>query len=725
MHRRFFYLIAVCLLIAAVMPGCAHKAEPTETTPPPIGTVAGIPETTLTPTPTPNPTPAPEPTPTPTSAPEPIPAPTPAPEPTSTVTPTSPSENTPLTILSIIGGDVLVMSARTDTWHQVTEGTTLQPGDTIKTGSNSKAEITFFDGSTIELETSTEIAVSELGINDTGSTTIRLTQLLGNTISRVKKLTDSASRYEIETPAAIAAVRGSTMVVTVGNDGKTVVANEHGDIRVIVDGTEYIIHEGMKRTIEPGQLLGPEVPINPPPSNGGGGGGGSSTVLQAKMEVVMHVEPPEAHVGDVITYTYYLHNTGDLPFHNISVRDDVAGNATYQSGDVNANSILNPNETWVFTSTYTIQAVDPSPLVATATISATTSTSVTVVDTETATTSILPEESIPGIAITKTALPLQVHVGDNITYTYEVTNTGNTPLSDITVTDNRLGTIPFPSGIDEESILDIEETWVFSANYTAGSDDPSPLENTANVSGMDNSEQIVTASDNASVAILRPSIALDKTANADQFHVGDNVTYTYTVTNTGNTPLGDISVSDDLIEIITFVSGDINLDEILDVEETWIFTANYTVIGDDPSPLENTGNVFGMDGLKQIVIASDSASVVILRPGITIHKTAYPNPVNEGDEITYIYKVTNNGNTPLGNISVTDDPAEIITYMGGDSDGDGLLDVGEIWFFHATHTACPSDPDTLVNTATVSGTDDLERIVTASNTAHVHISRPQ
>jgi uncharacterized repeat protein (TIGR01451 family) len=504
------------------------------------------------------------------------------------------------------------MSAGTDTWHEATLGTTLQPGDTIKTGGSSKAEITFFEGSTIELEASAEIVVSEIGVKDTGSTTIRLTQLLGKTISRVKKLTDSASSYEIETPAAIAAVRGSTMVVTVATDGATVVANEHGDIRVIVDGTEYIIHEGMKRTIIPGQPPGPEVPINPPPSEAGGGGG-SSTVLQAKMEVIMLAEPPEAHVGDNITYTYRLHNTGNLPFHNISVSNNVAGNATYQSGDVNANSILNPNETWVFTSTYTVREGDPSPLVATAIISATTSTSVTVVDTETATTSILPEESIPGIAITKTADPLQVHVGDNITYIYTVTNTGNTPLLIISMIDDLIETVTFGGGDSNgDGLLDVGEVWEFTANYTAGVEDPELLENTANVSGRDELSQIVTASDNASVTILRPGIAITKTAEPLEVHVGYNITYTYQVTNTGNTPLANVSVTDNLIPSLTFVSSDINVDEILDVGETWVFSATYTVRNVDAPSLVNIAEVSGWDDLEQEVTASDSESVTIL-----------------------------------------------------------------------------------------------------------------
>ncbi len=276
----------------------------------------------------------------------------------------------------------MVKRAGTDTWIKALVEMTLQPGDTIKTGDYSGTEITFFEGSTVELEASTEITVAELGISAGGSTKVRLTQLLGKTVTRVKKLTDPGSSFDIETPAAIAAVRGSTMTVTVAANGRTVVGNEHGDIRIIVAGTEYTISEGMQRTIAPGEPPSAEMPIVPP--------GGFPPPPQARLDVTLQAAPPEAHVGDVITYTCSLHNSGDLSFNSISASSNVSGNATYQSGDTNNNGLLDPNETWLLTSTYSVHAADYPQVVASANISATTSSGVTLVDTETVTTSVLP-----------------------------------------------------------------------------------------------------------------------------------------------------------------------------------------------------------------------------------------------------------------------------------------------------------------------------------------------
>ncbi len=720
MSRHLILLVALLVLIPTLLTGCPEKEPPPASTP--------LPEVTLSPKPVtdlePQPTPTTEPTGTVAAVPAPKPEATPEATLSPTPTPLPAASSTPLTILSIIGGDVYVLKAGTESWEKAEVGTTLQPGDIVKSARGSHAEVTFFDGSTIELEQSTELAMSELSVDDNGSTTTRLAQSLGKTISRVKKLADPASKYEVETPAAIAAVRGSVMEVTVEDDGTTTVANVSGDIRVIVDGEEYIIHEGMKRTIKPGEKPGPEVPINPT-GGGGGGGGGHVASPQGRMEVTIYTQPPIAHVGDIITYTYYVRNTGDLPLNNISVSNDITGNAIYQSGDVNINTVLDRNEIWVFTSTYMVRAGDPSLLIATTTVSALTFTSVTVIDTEIVTTSIEPDESDTGIVITKIADPLAVHEDDDITYTYYVLNTGNMSLMNVLVTDDRLGSIPFASGDDNEnSLLDIDEIWVFTAIHAASGEDPDLLVNIAEASGMDALEQTIADSDTANVSIIRPGIALVKTADPLEVPEGDDITYTYTVTNTGNTPLAGVSVTDDRLGSIPFTSGDDNENSLLDTDETWVFTAIYTTTINEPDFLINTAEVSGSDALERIVTDSDTASVSIIRPGIALVKTADPLEVHEGDNITYTYTVTTTSDISLSNISVTDDRLGSIPFASGDDNENGVLDGDETWLFTANYTTNVYDPDLLVNIAEASGSDALERIVTDSDTASVSIIRP-
>jgi len=208
-----------------------------------------------------------------------------------------------LTILSITEGDVSVMKAGTDSWTEAQVEMELEVGDTIKTGDDSGAEITFFDGSTMELEAGTEIEIISLDLScDTGVTTITLTQTIGTTISRVTKLLDPASSYEVETPTGVAGVRGSVLIVTVGGNGTTLLTNQQGDIFAIAQGVELQIPEGQQCIIESGQP--PElIPVNDPPlaENDAAITDEDNPVTVAAPGVLNNDSDPD--VGDTLTVT--------------------------------------------------------------------------------------------------------------------------------------------------------------------------------------------------------------------------------------------------------------------------------------------------------------------------------------------------------------------------------------------------------------------------------------
>ena len=193
--------------------------------------------------------------------------------------PSSPPPSTPrqLAVVSQVFREVLVMRAGTDTWSNATANMTLEAGDRIRTGAFSHAVVIFFEGSTIDLKADTEISVTELNVaEDTGSTVIRLWQEIGKTTSRVEKLIDPASRYEIETPAGAAVVRGSEADVTVAEDGTTTIDNIEGQWSAIAQEQEVPVPEGRRVTIVPGRPPSdPALSIDPGDLQDVGGGGGS------------------------------------------------------------------------------------------------------------------------------------------------------------------------------------------------------------------------------------------------------------------------------------------------------------------------------------------------------------------------------------------------------------------------------------------------------------------
>jgi uncharacterized repeat protein (TIGR01451 family) len=79
-----------------------------------------------------------------------------------------------------------------------------------------------------------------------------------------------------------------------------------------------------------------------------------------------------------------------------------------------------------------------------------------------------------------------------------------------------------------------------------------------------------------------------------------------------------------------------------------------------------------------------------------------PQYAHVGATIVYTFTVSNAGPDSATGVVVTDSKAGTATYVSGDTDGDGKLDVGETWAFTASYTVLDTDPDPLPNTATVS-----------------------
>jgi uncharacterized repeat protein (TIGR01451 family) len=270
----------------------------------------------------------------------------------------------PLAVLTSIEGNVLVQRSGENTWTSGEVGMNLDVKDRIKTEGNSQATLALFEGSVIELNNETEIALVELSSSHT-TTNIKIRQELGRTINRVKKLTDAASSYEVETSATVAAVRGTVFWVTVAPDGTTIVTNIEGLVSVTAQGVEVIIPQGKEITIVPGQppeqpqstgasvvpaLLPTLSPTIPPDTRTAG------------ISVDQNVDPPEAYPGDTVTFTSRVNNTGDIPL-SISVRNDrVTAEAVYQSGDINSNSLLDKEESWIYRTQYIVQVSDAGPL---------------------------------------------------------------------------------------------------------------------------------------------------------------------------------------------------------------------------------------------------------------------------------------------------------------------------------------------------------------------------
>jgi uncharacterized repeat protein (TIGR01451 family) len=198
--------------------------------------------------------------------------------------------------------------------------------------------------------------------------------------------------------------------------------------------------------------------------------------------------------------------------------------------------------------------------------------------------------------------PSLAHVGDEITYAFRARNTGDADLSNIDITVARCDSSP--ALIDDgngDDILSVDEEWRFGCDRTITAADGDPARNHAMVAG-DHGSRSVTDSDSHVVNVIHPSIDLEGTASPPSGTAGTVVVFSYAVTNTGDTNLFVVSVSDAeggrVGEIATLRAG-----------QTVRLTRRVTI---GSSPITDITTAEGSDVLGAVVSDSDDATVTVV-----------------------------------------------------------------------------------------------------------------
>jgi uncharacterized repeat protein (TIGR01451 family) len=304
--------------------------------------------------------------------------------------------------------------------------------------------------------------------------------------------------------------------------------------------------------------------------------------------------------GADITYSISVKNTGNEALTGVTVNDTLLGNIT---GDFNFDFSQPFPAGAVATAsvTYEQQAGDPDPITNTVTATGTGADSkTTATDTASCTTDIT---HVPGIAVTKTC-PAQAGEGDTVTYSITVSNTGNEDLEEVTVMDSILGDLSDSFG----DTLGVGDSETQDFDFTVPEDGADPLVNVVTVSGTGaDSGTTVDSTATCSIDILHPAISIVKTVSEETVAVGDTVTFTFVVKNTGDVTLFDITVDDDVLGHI----GDI---AVLEPGESETLTADFVVTGEEP--ITNIAIARGHDVLGRVVEASDTAVVTPILPTV-------------------------------------------------------------------------------------------------------------
>ncbi|MBP8291183.1 MAG: hypothetical protein KAX65_00330, partial [Caldilineaceae bacterium] len=212
----------------------------------------------------------------------------------------------------------------------------------------------------------------------------------------------------------------------------------------------------------------------------------------------------------------------------------------------------------------------------------------------------------PHLEVHKSASSVTVKVGEVVTYTYEVINTGAITLTALSATDDKLGAVNL--GVSE--LAPLASVSIALATMAVEGDLPGPLVNTATVTGTSALSGTVVATDTASVSIsYRPRLAVTMAPSVNSALPGTTVTYTVQVQNTGDVNLTAVAATDDRLGAVALNAT------TLAPGATAMGTLAYTVQSSDlPGPLVDTVTGVGVTPLGRQVKGQDLATVAVIEP---------------------------------------------------------------------------------------------------------------
>ncbi|PGT61686.1 hypothetical protein COD86_02090 [Bacillus cereus] len=444
-------------------------------------------------------------------------------------------------------------------------------------------------------------------------------------------------------------------------------------------------------------------------------------------------------LNDIITYTLSFQNTGTVPATNITVIDSIPAGTVFVPDSVTINGIpqagtnpssgislgtLAPSERVTITFQVRVVNIPASGEIRN-------QGSVTfnyqpdpnlppVTKTETTPETTTPIQTVV-ISPTKTANLTFAEIGDIVTYTVTFTNQGTIPATGVTITDSlppgttfvtnsvTVNTIPQPgvspiTGISVGTVNPGETVTVTFQIQINAIPPNGKIENTASVTYISQptpGEPPITTTETTPTVTLPVRTANpnpQKTVDREFASIGDTLTYTITLQNTGNIPATDVIITDSIPTGTTFIPGSVTINGI-----------------PQPNLTPTTGIPVGTLNPRQIVTVTLEVQVTALPPNGIISNTANvtytsqpdptlppittttPTPIAEtivqnaelestktvdlpianiGDALTYTITLENNGNIPMTNVSVIDQPpvgtqfiVDSVTVNGGSQPG--------------------------------------------------------
>jgi uncharacterized repeat protein (TIGR01451 family) len=427
--------------------------------------------------------------------------------------------------------------------------------------------------------------------------------------------------------------------------------------------------------------------------------------------------PDGAIAGDTVTWTYTLLNDGNVTLSGVVLADAIDGVSAPQYSWPGAPGVLLPGESVTATATYELtQAdIDAGSVVSLVTGTGTPPAGAIVSATAPATVAL---SSTSELSLAKTASETTgLEAGDEVTFTFVITNEGTSTIDGITLRDELPGVSEpdfgtWPGGVTGELAPGTSVTATATYTVTQGDVDAGFVVNRASTTGLSPSGVVAAAADEITLETVEPDpeVRLEKTASlagdpADNSGVGDVVSYTFTVTNAGNTTLTGVSVTDDLpglspLSYGTWPSGETG---VLAPGDEITATATYRIgqADVDAGTVTNSAIVGAVapDGsdvssdreVATTPIVGAEASIAVTKGGTL----AAGSTGRAGDTVQYSFTARNTGDLTLSDVSFVDalPGLSAIAVAWPDAGAPGELGPGDVATATATYSLTQADVD--------------------------------
>jgi hypothetical protein len=312
-----------------------------------------------------------------------------------------------------------------------------------------------------------------------------------------------------------------------------------------------------------------------------------------------------------------------------------------------------------------------------------------------------------------------IAAGLPVDWTYNLTNTGNITLTDVSVTDDQGVLVSCP-----DDSLTPGQTMTCTATGVAI---PGQYANVGTVTGTPPEGPEVSADDPSHYFGLatEPAISIEKRTNgvsADLppgpfIPIGDPVEWSYLVSNPGNVPLINVSVSDDQGVTVSCPQTE------LDVGESMTCLASGTAVA---GQYGNIGLVAGTPPVGDDVEATDASHYFGTSAAIDVEKltngedadTAPGPEILVGETVVWTYVVANIGDVALTGVTLIDDNG-----TPGDSSDDYVCPIGDLAVGAVDDTTCIQTATAVAgqysNTASVEGYDG-DRVASDADSSHYY-----